>query len=697
MEVRMQRFIGNVRKSVITSAMLLVMLFLPVSGLAAADTVDPNTGEPVPCVAPPDTDYGTGVHSPTGSDAVMFTYQCDGQYAGKWTSQYYVYDPVSGIESPLYDPSYSYDCAGQQWYVTEWHYSPARGIYVQQTVPGNPPAGTGTGCPAPVVPSGPVVVDPATIDSNKTVDTDGDGIFDSPTTPETLALAQLNGGSAINLDGTLNTTINNNTTALMNNGIISFAGTGNALVMGNTTGGSATSGNAQAIANIINMLQSSSNILGTPDMITFTANINGDVNGDLLLDPAKLSTVQPATISTALDNNLTINNSLDAAINNNIDLDAVSGAATVANNTTGGNATTGNADAVANIVNILNSAVTAGRSFLGVININGNLNGDILLPPNFVDTLLANNVPHYTVNTAAINSDVTVNNTNDSTINNHVNAGAQSGSAGVTGNTTGGNATSGLANTDLTVFNLTGSSVVASNDLLVFVNVLGTWYGMIMNAPAGTTAASLGGGVTANTTINNDATLNNSNTEAINNNVNVNAKTGNALVNHNTTGGNATSGDATASVNILNMINNSLSLNGWFGLLFINVFGTWNGSFGVNTAAGNPLNMPDANKGGSDSGPMFQFVSTTPGGSTLPATYTYYGNGHGTTTGTSNDGSVLDATTSAVKKAATTLPSSDDISPLQKATNKLLLPFIGAGLAFLILLAGERHRFLRRP
>jgi hypothetical protein len=138
------------------------------------------------------------------------------------------------------------------------------------------------------------------------------------------------------------------------------------------------------------------------------------------------------------------------------------------------------------------------------------------------------------------------------------------------------------------------------------------------------------------------------------------------------------------------MINNNLSLNGWFGLLFINVFGSWNGSFGVNTSAGDPVHSPDSNKG---DGPMFQFVSTTPGGSNSPVTYSYYGNGHGTTSGTSNDGHVL---SSAVKKAASTLPSSDSITPLQKATNQMILPLIGAGLAFLILLAGERHRFIRR-
>src|ERR1700761_3474282 len=101
-----------------------------------------------------------------------------------------------------------------------------------------------------------------------------------------------------------------------------------------------------------------------------------------------------------------------------------------------------------------------------------------------------------------------------------------------------------------------------------------------MNAPAGTTAAELGGGVSSNTTVDNNATLNNTNNDKINNNVNVSAQSGNASVTGNTTGGNATSGDADASVNLLNLINDKLSLNGWFGMLFINVYGTWNGSFG---------------------------------------------------------------------------------------------------------------------
>jgi len=653
----MQHFFSRLKQTIVTTITVVSLLIFPSASVVFGDTTD----TPPPCVAPTDTD--PGVHVPTGADAGMFTYQCDGQYQGEWLSAHYVYDPATQTETSI-DPSiYTYNEDTGKYDTTIWNYSPVKNMYLSSTLSvSTPPAGATTiGGPKPVVTS---VTDPT-----------------NPT-------------DSVTGDGTFNTTVNNSTGAVMNNGVLSFANSGNAGVIGNTTGGSASTGQAQVIANIINTLQSNSNVLGGPNMVTFTANINGDVNGDLLLDPATLSTIQPASTSTNLDNNVTVNNSLDATMNNNITLGATSGDATVAKNTTAGDATTGTADAVANIVNTINSAVTAGRSFLGVININGNLNGDILLPPNFIDTLLASNLPRYNVTTNVLDN-TSVTNTNNSTVNNNVNLAANSGNATVADNTTAGNATSGTAKTNLTVFNLTGSSVVASNDLLVFVNVLGQWYGMILNAPAGTTAASLGGGVVSNVT--NNADLTNTNNQAINNNVNVNSQSGDASVYHNTTAGNATSGNTTASANIANFINDSLSLNGWFGLLFINVFGTWNGSFGIDTAAGNPLHNPVA---GSDTGgpsgdeankPLFQFVSVNPGtGSTHSVPVTAVSDTtSGSASGTSGDGEVLAAKT---VKGQLKGPSTDAITPSQKAANRLIIPAVGVAFAFLILFAGERKR-----
>lgn len=659
-----------------TTAIVCTLLFASIFPAALISPVV-LADDATPCVAPAPT--SPGVHWPTGSDAGTFTYQCDGPYAGMWTNDYYAYDPATSSRIALYTVTYTYNPATGMWDYNSWDYNANTGKYQLDTLSvSQPPAGADTV-------GGPSAVSAPTDSSSDSLKPSATSL----TSPSPTAA-----GSGLNTSGTVNTTLNNNTGAVMSNYVIAGATSGDASVIGNTSAGSATTGSAQDIASVINMLQSSSNVLGGPNMITFTANINGDVNGDLLLDPTKLGTIQPANTTTSLDNNVTVNNSLGSSINNTINLDATSGDATVADNTKAGNATSGNADAVANIVNVLNSAITAGQSFVGVININGNLNGDILLPPNFIDTLLASNVPRYTVNTSTISNTVNVTNTNNQAINNTVNTTAASGDATVADNTAAGNATSGLANTNLTVFNLTGSNVVASNDLLVFVNVLGKWYGMIFNAPAGTTAASLGGGITSNATIDNNATLNNTVNQSINNDINVGSQSGDATVAGNTAAGNAKTGNASSSVNLMNMISDNLSLHGWFGLLFINVFGTWNGSFGIDTAAGNPLTHSSAADGTTTPSETFHFVpaSTVPGGTSVPGyqpSITHFSAGSSDST----NGVVL--ASRAISKALHA-PSVITPSTTQKVTNHFILPAIGVALAFFILLAGERNRLFRR-
>lgn len=657
----------SIIRTALLSSFTLLLIAAP-GGTAFADTSDP-------CIPPPSTQ--NGVRWPTGSDAGTFTYQCDGPYAGKWTNPYYVYDPATNLRNALYDPNYNFDCTAKQWYMTRWDYSAATGTYFENIIAIDDPGGVTTNCPLPTpAPTSPEPNDAAGTSANE----------------DTLAVKNTSPTNGQDVNGTASNDagINNTSGTTMNNGIISFANTGNAAIADNTNAGSATSGDAQVIANVINMLQSSSNILDIPNLITFTANINGDVNGDLLLDPTKLSAIQPANTSAALNNNLTVNNTSDTALNNTINLGAGTGNATVESNTNAGNATTGTANAVANIVNVLNSAITAGQSFLGVININGNLNGDILLPPNFVDTLLASNVPRYSINTANIDTTLAVNNTSNQAITNAVQANAASGNATVRDNTSAGSATSGNAGTNLTIFNLTGSNVVASNDLLVFVNVLGTWYGLIMNAPAGTTAASLGGGVDSASLASNTV-LNNTSNQTINNKIKVAAASGDATVAENTKAGNATSGNASASVNLMNMINNNFSLSGWFGLLFINVFGTWNGSFGINTSAGDPT-------------PFAEFAPTSASNATstnnvaaqlrvfhfVPKQDQAVTNTTNETTPSEPAGVVL-ASQNLHKPAANTvtLPGPDTIRP------NMAIFMVGTSFALLILAIGERQRIFR--
>jgi len=346
-----------------------------------------------------------------------------------------------------------------------------------------------------------------------------------------------------------------------------------------------------------------------------------------------------------------------------------SGSADVSGNTSGGDATSGSASNIANIVNMIDSDISSGQSFVGIININGDLNGNILLPADFVNQMIADNVPEVNIETGTgpdssntINANngntTTVNNNNNEGITNDVTSTAASGDANVSDNTSAGDATSGSANTSITAFNLTGSNIIGSNDLLVFVNVVGgSWVGLILNAPAGSTAAEFGGGITSDTSAN--TTVNNDNNESITNNIDENAQSGNANVTDNTSGGNATSGNANNAVNELNVEDSNLSLSNWFGILFINVFGTWNGSVALYTpsstgSAGTPTT-------GGSSSPVFSFKSKSStaasgsGSSSMYPTYlsSYVANPSNTVGSSSNNSNAVLAASSNLKTPST--------------------------------------------
>ena len=667
------QIVSLVKRGLISTVVTILGL---VPFMTAGVAADSNTCTPPPAQA--------GVNRPVGADAGTYTYDCD---TGLWQNGYYTFNPSNDVVTPTYAVVYTYNPSTGSYDYPDWIFNAPSNSYVEVTQStAQPPAGADVvGAPAPV--TSPSSSDPGSDSisntgpgSNNTINGDGGNISNTgPDSNNTL------GGSTTN---TLNDTNNNNGT--VNNQITQNAGTGNSLVIGNTSAGDATTGNASDMANVVNLLQSASSALGG-NAITFVANIDGNVNGDLLINPASLSAIQPAT-NTAPNgtNNLTVNNQSNMAINNNINLDANSGNATVANNTTGGSATSGSATAIADVVNLIDSAISSGQSFVGVININGNLNGNIEVPPDLVNQLIASNVPTDTItetgpnsnnsiNPATNSSNTNVNNTNNEGINNNINASSTSGQASVTNNTSAGNATSGNATNTITAFNLTGSTVVGSNDLLVFVNVQGTWVGMIVNAPPGATAAELGGGITQSSTGNNNTTVNNTTNEQINNNITVKANSGDATVSGNTQGGNATSGNANTAVNLLNVENSDLSLAGWFGILFINVFGTWNGSFGPTTAfpdlnfsAGNPSTgaaVPTAF-------PVFSFVphSGASIGSSphYSAPTTSISNTGGGISGGTLGSSILVSKHSLNKAVASTLPA----PKLQSSHPSLWLPIL---------------------
>lgn len=434
--------------------------------------------------------------------------------------------------------TYTYDAKTGRWNSDKWQYDASSGKYV----PTPPAAPAAVVSPAQGTATSPLPSSTATIDAQKS------------------------------------STV---TTTEVANALNSLAKSGDSGVIKNNTGGNATTGDATAAATIVNNVNSSITNSSNKEAATFVSDVMGDVNGDIMLQPMLLKAMLEANVKKTQDTNVTNGTS----VTNDINLAAQSGNATVAGNTRAGNATTGDAHTVADVVNIVNSMISANQSFVGTINIYGNLNGDILIAPDFIPQLLASNQANDSSTNA--NATQTVSSKDTQTIVNNVALAADSGKALVAGNTSAGDARSGKADTNLVIFNLSGHEIVAENSLLVFVNVLGKWVGVIVDAPTGATAAAIGNNVTKHTDVDASMTIDATNTTQLTNNLTLGSRSGDATVTKNTIAGDATTGNATASANIANISSSNIGLGGWFGVLFINVFGSWTGSFGIDTPAGN--------------------------------------------------------------------------------------------------------------
>lgn len=355
----------------------------------------------------------------------------------------------------------------------------------------------------------------------------------------------------------------------INNTDHSTARSGTATVRDSGSGGTATSGNSVTDLNIINQADSTTGINTTGSNSTTTQD-NGNVNGNIVINPTLPSV--PAGSTTSPSTVTSITNSTSATINNNATLNSYSGNATVTNNGNGGAATSGSTDAVANVINVINSTISNQQTYVGTVNVMGNLNGNILLPEQFINSLLStSNLDSNSSNSANVTEN------NNFIINNNLNQNAASGGANVTNNGNGGLAQSGSANTNQDIINLDNIQVTSGNLLLVIVNVTGSWTGTVL----GSTPTSNVFLLQSNGAVDNLLTpisVSSTNLFTINNDLTLSADSGDAAVSNNGNGGSAISGNASTSINIVNIEGSEFNLSGFFGILVINILGNWNGS-----------------------------------------------------------------------------------------------------------------------
>lgn len=313
------------------------------------------------------------------------------------------------------------------------------------------------------------------------------------------------------------------------------------------------------------------------------------------------------TTNAVNNSNVNTNQTNSAGVGNNLSLAANSGDNTGSFNT-GGNTVinTGDANVSANSLTFANNNLAGGVTY-GVVNIYGNLEGDIVLPE-FASVGGSQNSSQTTgngalsTNTASSNS-TTNNNTfqnNDLTIANNVIVDGTTGNNGSNDNTSG-NTTinTGKTTTDTNVLNIANSNISDGTWWLVLVNQAGNWMGKLLGGPDGANVAGSPGtdiktdangqitatnGAGSSNTTNVSSTTNTNTTQNnnadIQNNLNLSANTGGNKTDFNTGGHNTiTTGDSNIIANLVNFVNNNISGNGRLVVTVVNVFGSWAGDF----------------------------------------------------------------------------------------------------------------------
>ncbi len=283
---------------------------------------------------------------------------------------------------------------------------------------------------------------------------------------------------------------------------------------------------------------------------------------------------------------------------------AKSGDVSATGNTQVGDAVTGAAAVIANLINLLASAWSWSSGDLSFFmhNFFGNHNGDLTLAP----TQTTNGGGGGLGSSASIdgsgsgsnndagvsnNSDLAVNARSEGSITNNVDLLAQSGDAVANQNNQAGDVRSGSAFAQINIINMINSFINSGSSFFGILNIFGDFNGDILfpkgfldslfGGSGGDSSAGLsntGSGSTNQAGVSNstNANINNTSDYSLNNNIQTSAQSGDTTLADNSRSGNGGTGASNTTNSLFNMVNSSI-----FGdnavLVIVNVMGRWVG------------------------------------------------------------------------------------------------------------------------
>ena len=387
--------------------------------------------------------------------------------------------------------------------------------------------------------------------------------------------------------GTNEVTVHNEGTTTAVTGLNLAETTGTAII---------DTGDAISVLNIANVVNT--NVINSQGIMQL---LNKLIDGTLALDLrelffpgglAALETANNCTLLSCASEEVVYNilNTNNATVTNNANLDAVSGR----NDGVGEVVTisTGDSFGAANIINIANTNIIDSNYRLVAVNGLGTLNGDLVLPSEALFRTFFG-LPNG-LSQAKNDGQVFLNdhNVNVAGVNNNLNTVAETGSNQAT-TTLFATTTTGQGSALSNVVNEVNKNLFGGDSLYMLIRVHGSWNGNVFGLPEGLSWVETDEGIVIYNTEaeivpseilaydidSYTANFNNKNTVAIDNNININAISGENNIE--ATVGLTQTGNAYAGANVLNVANTNVVGRNWI-MAIMNIFGDFNGnvSFG---------------------------------------------------------------------------------------------------------------------
>jgi len=389
-----------------------------------------------------------------------------------------------------------------------------------------------------------------------------------------------------------NLEVNNENNGKVANDADVSAQTGNNMASENVGGVDINTGDALAWANILNLINT--NIVGS-NFETVFIDINDESNGEVDLNELwkelqkmqGTDNIELTSIAGSKTLRLTIKNSNKADLENKVNVSAGTGG-NEANDNASADVNTGDATALANVTNLVNTNLLGSKFFFGVINMFDQYKGNIILPR--PERFLSSG-------SAPEGGNANFNNQNTATVEDVMKVMADTGNNTANSEEGENSISTGDANAVANNFSLLNLNIFQNDWFYLLLNALGNWQGKIdsWQAPGiveendePVQSFSVGMGTVQGETQpqdvvdeshENNSLLNfqNENRASVKNDINVTAATGGNSASGNEKGATIQTGKAKAIANLINLVNLNILGGRWFmGLM--NVLGNWSGN-----------------------------------------------------------------------------------------------------------------------